>query len=527
LDQFRYDYLPRFEKYFGERGFNLFLKQGGNFVNAHYLHSQTLTAPGHAVIMSGTYPCMNGIIANKWYDPVKGEDVYCVGDPDSPLIGGFRSSGRSPQNFIGTTVGDQLRESNNGRSKVISISRKDRSAILMGGKMATAYWLVDSAYTTSTYYMEKLPDWVMAFNRSNRINVFRGRLWKRVLSEDEYTLVQGTDDLFTEQIGAGLARVFPHQIGRNSPKMSRSDFYGAFRKSPFESELLVEMAKQAVINENLGQQDVPDILCLSFAATDAVGHSYGPHSHEIMDLIIRTDRLLEDFFNFLDQKIGLENCAIVLTSDHGVMPMPEVLAAHTPNFKIIRVDDDDIEAMAEQAMIKEYGVLAADQATNGKENRKKKRPKYVKLAGARNIYFNLPLLQERNISVSESEAIVKTALERFPEMYAVYTRTELMKGQVSGRLGQKVLENFHHGRSGHVFFQMNPYVSFKKKDGTTHGSPWGYDSHVPMLWYLPKMKPGTYYQAVSIADIAPTLAVLLEVEFPASAQGKVLSEMFR
>jgi hypothetical protein len=183
--------------------------------------------------------------------------------------------------------------------------------------------------------------------------------------------------------------------------------------------------------------------------------------------------------------------------------------------------------MAEQAMIKEYGVPATNQTTNGKENRKTRPPKYVKLAGARNIYFNLPLLQERDIPMPEAEAIVKTALERFPQMYAVYTRTELMKGQVRGRLGHKALESFHPNRSGHLFFQMNPYVSFKKKDGTTHGSPWGYDSHVPILWYHPKIKPGTYYQAVSVADIAPTLAVLLEIEFPAGVQGRVLSEIFR
>lgn len=519
IDQFRYDYLTRFQEYFGERGFNLFLKEGANFVNAHYRHSRTSTSPGHAVIMSGTYGNINGIIANKWYDLKEKKEVYSVSDDEFSILGAEKKDGRSPENFIGSTIGDALCLSNNGRSKVVSISRKDRTAILMGGKLATAYWIEDSIYTTSTYYMDSLPDWVQKFNQLNKINNCRGLVWERLLAREEYDKTQGPDDVVGEKEFYG--RTFPHKLsgqgyGVNSDGKAMSEevyFYKAFERSPFESEILVEFAKQAVISERLGQRDGTDILCLGFAANDAVGHVHGPNSHEVMDITVRTDRLLEDFFNFLDNTIGLENCLLTLTADHGVQPLPEVLAGINPNFPIHRIDPLVITEIAEKAMVEAFGRV-----------RRKQDRYFVQVANQ--IYFDTEILEKKKIKVSKAEKIVKAALESLDEIYAVYTRSQLLAGEVRGEIGQKALLSFNSQRSGHIFVQLKPFV-YAREEGTGHGSPWSYDSHVPMLWYGTSVKPGSYYEAVDIADIAPTLSVLLQVEFPVAKQGRILHEMFR
>jgi len=514
VDQFRYDYLTRFGDQFGARGFNLFFNHGASFVNAQFDHSGTTTGPGHAVILSGSHPAVNGIIANDWFDVQRNQTVYCVEDEGVQILGVQGEEGRSPKNFIGMTVGDVLKLSNAGQAKVIAVSLKDRAAILLGGKLAdAAYWLVDSSFVSSTYYFDKLPKWVQKFNAARKVNSNFGKVWDRLLPASAYAR-QGADDAPGEEADDGMGTTFPHRINGGQKKITE-EFFEAFRKSPFSSEVLADFAKEAVVAEKLGQRGVTDLLCISFSANDVVGHDFGPGSHEVMDLTIRTDRILENFFNFIDQKVGLANCTMVLTSDHGVADLPERIKKQNSKIAAVyRVSDDSLMAFAEKVLQQKWSA-----PQNGQP--------WILAEEGSNLYLNQSLFAEKGIERTIAEQILKNALGHLPYIHRVYTRTELERGQVQDEIGRKALNSFSPTRSGDIFYQLRPYSIEKEPTGTTHGSPWAYDTHVPMLWYGAAIQPGKYYGAVSIVDIAPTLAVILGVDFPGGLQGRVLENLLK
>jgi predicted AlkP superfamily pyrophosphatase or phosphodiesterase len=513
IDQFRYDYLTRFGDYFGPGGFNLFLKQGANFVAAHQAHAITTTAPGHSVITSGTHPSLNGIISNNWFDVQTGKKVYCVEDTSVKILGAEKE-GRSPKNFFAMTLGDVLQLSNAGQTKVISISHKDRSAILMGGQLADgAYWLVDSAFVSSTYYFDQLPQWVKKYNASGKVNSYFGKTWERLLPANEYTR-QGPDDAPGEEAEDGMDTTFPHVID-GGQKMMNEWYFDALRKSPFGNELLADFAKTALTAENLGQQNVTDILCISFSANDGAGHAYGPHSHEVMDMTIRTDRILEDLLKFIDQKVGLANCTTVLTGDHGVADMPETIRWHNPHADVYRVDTDEIIAAGEQALNQSFGTLD-DGLT------------WIMASEGTSLYLNPKVLSKKGVASEAAEKILRNVIQQDPRVQVVYTWSQLASGQVSDEMGRRALRSFFPTRSGSIYFQLKPYnLDENEPVGTGHGSTWSYDSHVPLLWYGVGVRPGVYYETVAIVDIAPTLAAILQIEFPASVQGRILGEALK
>ena len=363
IDQFRYDYLERFRNHFSEGGFNLLLASGANFINGHYRHSQTNTGSGHAVIMSGCHGRYNGIVSNDWLDRETHERVYCVQDPGSILLGweeentmtpGQPKEGRSPRQFIGTTVGDEFKLARSHRPRVISISFRDRTAVLLGGKFAdAAYWWWRGRFVTSDYYLYEVPDWVAEFNRSNHTESYFGRVWDRLLPAEEY-IIQGSDDFLGEFSGLGLGRTFPKRIDGGADVVG-VDFYAAFASSPFSNEVLFSFAREALIREGLGLQEGTDILCLSLSANDIIGHHYGPGSHEVMDTVLRTDKLLSRFFAFL-MEIGLwEHSTIVLTSDHGVAPIPERVMVARDRFRSERIEPIDIAARLNSELVQRYG----------------------------------------------------------------------------------------------------------------------------------------------------------------------------
>lgn len=513
IDQFRYDYVTRFGDHFGPAGFNLFLKQGATFVAAHQAHAITTTAPGHSVITSGAHPGVNGIISNNWFDVQTGKKVYCVEDTSVKILGAEKP-GRSPKNFFTMTLGDVLQLRNAGQSKMISVSHKDRSAILMGGKLADgAYWLIDSLFVSSTYYFDQLPEWVKKYNASGKANSYFGKIWERLLPASEYAR-QGVDDAPGEETDDGMDTTFPHVINGGKTVMNDA-YFDAFRKSPFGNELLADFAKAALTAENLGQRNVTDMLCVGFSSNDAVGHAYGPNSHEVMDMTIRTDRTLEALFKFIDQKVGLANCTLVLTADHGVADMPETVRLHNPHADVHRVDTDDIIAAGEKALNQTFGVLDDGLI-------------WIMANEGTSIYLNPKVLAKKGVAAEVAERILRNVIQKDPRVQAVYTSTQLASGQVGDEMGRRALRSFFPTRSGSVYFQLKPYhLDENDPVGTGHGSTWSYDSHVPMLWYGVGIRPGVYYQTVAIVDIAPTLAALLQIEFPGSVQGRILGEVLK
>lgn len=506
IDQFRADYLQRFRPYFRSGGFNRFLRQGANFTQAAYQHATTLTCPGHAVILTGAYPAHSGIVANQWYDRNRGHQEYCAEDSTATLIGAT-GPGRSPRNLIGSTVGDELRRSNGGRSRVLTIAGKDRAAIMLGGHQANgAYWMEDSLVVTSTYYMKGLPDWVRQFNAPARVRAYAGRNWDRLLPTSDY-MIQGADFVAAEQNVAGMGRVFPHQL----PPDPSPRFFDAFTSSPFQNELLVQFAEAAVTNEHLGEDDDPDLLAISFSANDLIGHAFGPNSHEVMDVTVRTDRLLQELFTFLDQRVGRDHMVMVLTADHGVAPLPELVT--DPRIGARRLNPSVIANASEKALRRRFGPPPA--------------PGWLLQIAPPWIYLNGKALEQRGFTLEDAEQTTQKATQRVAGVERAFTAAELSQQQERGVTSAAAL-SFNPQRSGDVYYELKPYViSAEQPVGTTHGSPWSYDTRVPLLWFGSSVKRGAQRGPASIADLAPTLCFLLGIQAPAGGQGRVLRELLR
>jgi predicted AlkP superfamily pyrophosphatase or phosphodiesterase len=506
IDQFRPDYLQRFRPYFGTGGFNLFLRRGATFTEAEYKHAVTLTCPGHAVVLTGTYANVNGIISNQWYDSQSRLQEYCAADRSVTLVGSSQP-GRSPRNLIGSTIGDELKRASGGRSRVIAMAGKDRSAIMLGGHLAdAAYWMEDSLFVTSTHYMKELPAWVQQFNASGRVSSYAGKSWDELLPKAAYAGV-GPDYVSAEQNVAGMGRTFPHHLAPDSSPR----FLDGFRSSPFQNEVLLDLARAAVTNEKLGEDDDPDLLALSLSANDLIGHAFGPNSHEVMDVTVRTDRLLQEFFAFLANRIDLRHVLIVLTADHGVAPLPEV--ARELHRGAARLDPARIAAAAEAALRARYGAPPASA--------------WLAHLAPPWLYLNNEALRQKGIAVEEAERTARDGVKGVQGVHHVLTATELREQQKTGMASSAVF-SFYPGRSGNIYYELKPFIVLgREQTGTTHGSPWSYDTRVPLLWFGTSIKRGTYRQATSIADIAPTLSILLGIEKPPGARGRVLQEMLR
>lgn len=520
LDQFRNDYLDRFRPYFGPDGFNLFLQHGAVFADCHYRHSNTKTGPGHAVMLTGVHADLHGIIGNEWIDRDTFELVSCVGDPSVQVVGLPPSSGprlrgvddpylpRSPRNLLVTTVGDELKLGRGGRPKVIGISDKHRAAILMSGKQAdAAYFREQGRMITSTYYMAEEPAWVQQWNAAGNIDAYFGHVWDRVLPAAAYAM-QGPDDMAGEDGTSGhLGTTLPKTVDGGERKPG-SAYYAAFENTPFANETLESFAEAAIINENLGgREGITDLLCVSFSAIDHAGHLYGPDSHEVMDLVVRTDRILAQFFRFLNRRVGLQQCLLVLTADHGVAPMPERIHAISPQIPAGRIDSARLLTACEEALDLAFGPLAD-------------KSRWLVRDDCSLLIFP-SALKEKGLAPAAVQAVVRGALLKLDFVQAAYTRDQLERGEVNDDLGRSALLSFNRARSGDIFYQPKPYF-FGRATGSTHGTPYNYDTHVPLLWYGVGVKAGVRTERVGVDDLAPTLAHLLGLPAPPLSQGHVL-----
>lgn len=521
VDQLRADYLVRFRPYFGEGGFKRLLEGGADFRDAHYRHAITHTAPGHALVLSGVHANVHGIIGNDWLDRDTWETVNSMEDRESPLVGidpaemgpvaaaRPEKTGRSLKNFWATTVTDQVKLRYGDRAKVFAASNKDRSAMLLGGKLAdAAYWDENGKIVTSRAYRDTLPPWIEAFNAEKRVHATFGKVWDRVREPALYDAVQGPDDAPGEEAGLGLGRTFPKKITGGKEAVSAA-FFTAFDNSPFSAEFLSEFVQRALVEEKLGHHAATDVLCVSFSQVDTIGHSYGPDSHEVMDSMLRLDRVLADLFARIDREVGLKNCVMVLTADHGSEPLPERVQALRPTIPAGRVKSADLDALAKKALDAAFGPL------EGKE---------VWFTRDTFAYFLRPAaLTAKKISAEEAAKVMKTALLTFPAIASVFTREELLAGEPEGdTLLAMERRSYNATRGRDLLFVLKPYFMTKTGTGTTHGMPYDYDTHVPILFWGVGVPRGVHQERVSVEDIAPTLAALLGVPCPPQAMGRRL-----
>ncbi len=521
IDQFRYDYLQRFRPYFTKGGFDRFLSEGASYENCRYLHSVTKTGPGHASILSGVHANVHGITGNDWLDRSDWHQINCVEDPDSPLVGAALRTkhapggallelrtGRSPRNFLAYTVGDQIKAKFGESSHVISISNKDRAAILLGGKHANAaYWNENASFVTSQYYMKALPSWAVAFNTKNRIDAYFGKTWDHLLPAEEYIKTQGPDDAPGESNLFGLGKVFPRQLTGGKTYFN-PDYYNAFDISPFSTNVMESFIEEAIRSEHLGHHATLDMLCIGFSQIDFVGHAYGPDSHEMMDSVLRLDRSIAQLFAQIDKDVGLKNCIFVLTADHGASPMPERVTDPVAKVTAGRLDNVMIDRTVKVALVKAFGEPPINDFWCKRDN------------------FGYTLhpsaLKAKGVAQAAAEEVVKQALLTVPQIYTAYTSAELSQNPVGNSILAKSQRSFYMGRSSDVVFVIKPYVIDKTPFGTNHGTPWEYDVHVPMLWYGAGIKAGVHSEPVAVEDIVPTLDALLGLTRPDKAEGRQL-----
>lgn len=509
LDQFRADYLAKFDAHFGDKGFKRLLAEGVSFTG-HYGQYATYTGPGHAQLLSGSYPYVNGISTNKFYNPASGRSEAMVFDAESKVLGLKETDADmdvSPRNFYGSTVGDELIMATGGKAKVVSLATKGRGAILLGGRLGKTYWMNDDngEMTTSTYYAPELPAWVRSWNQKKLADSWFGKTWDRALPIEAYG-VAAPDDTPSEGGGKGLGKTFPHKL-TGKLKAPGADYYDALCMTPYANDWEIDFAKAAVDNEMLGQRGVTDILAVSLSATDLAGHDFGPLSQEVMDLVVRSDKQIGELLDWVYGKLGHDNVLVVLSADHGGVPMPEQLAAM--GFSAGRIKKKTIKEAVEKALHDKFGG-----------------DKWLLALEDPHVFLDRKKIAEKKLDPELVERVAGAAAAAIPGVGGFFTREELMRGHVPDTdLGRSMLRTYFVPRGGDLVLWMLPFHfwgKYAEKDtGTTHGTFYRYDTDVPVLISGPGIKPGRLGMH-EMVDLAPTLSHLLGVSVPAGAEGHAM-----
>src|SRR3984885_8079218 len=481
VDQFRYDYMTRFDGSYQD-GLRKLHDSGAFFTDAHQAHYPTVTAVGHSAFLTGSIPAINGIVGNEWFDRETGKMVTSVSDETTKLVGGNGGTGSSPRRLVGSTLGDEIKIAGPADSPGIGISLKDRAAILPAGHTANAaYWFEQESgqFVSSTYYMTDLPAWVRAFNKGDAANRYGAAKWMPI------------DD----GPGAQPFRILPAKLGKQ--------YYEEMIRSPYGNETLEAFAEQALKEEHLGRHSGTDVLTVSFSSNDLLGHQVGPDAPEVRDMCIQTDRVLGRLLRAVDIAAGAGNYVVVFTSDHGVAPKPEELTKR--GIPAGRFSRAEVYQAIEGALTEKYGP-----------------GKWILGNAELSPYLDHNLLREKHAALAEAQEIAAEAVRKLPYIFRVYTGVQLEHENLAGDpIGTLMQRGYYRGRAADLFIIQKPYW-LASKDGTSHGTPFSYDTHVPLIFLGRGIRPGRYDENVRTADIAPTLAALLGVNTPSGSVGRVL-----
>ena len=503
--------VQRYHTQFGQGGFRRLLDQGAWFGNAHQAHGITLTAVGHSAVLSGAYPYQHGIIGNHWIDPETGKASYCTEDRAHRYIGNEETEpddGTSPKRLRVSTLGDELRYATGNQAKVVTVSGKDRGAILLAGKTGTAYMYMDKTgnFASSTWYMQQHPAWATTYLANKPQDRYLGKAWTPLLAPAAYA-GDASEDIVPLREGVRARFPFPYSDA-GKPDAA---YYNGLKTSPALDELTLDFARAAVDGENLGRNraGVTDILGVSLSAHDYVNHTYGPESKMAHDHLQQLDRMLARFFDYLDTRIGMDNVLVVLTADHGFANVPEYLQAQ--KIDAGRFNFKDLAGRLEQHLATTLGV-----------------PKLVRTSLVPHIYLDYAAASKAGIKRGDLEDAATRFIMEQPGVAEVFTRTQMESGAPATRMGMLMRRAWNRQLSGDLVVAAKPHWIMSSDKGTTHGSPYTYDSNVPLMLMGPRwIKPGAYPQYAEVVDIAPTLAHLLRVRPPAAAEGRVLNETLR
>lgn len=500
IDQFSGNQLTRFKQHIDNGGFNILLKHGIWYDNAHQDHATTETAVGHTTLATGTPPAIHGIIANQWWSPMKKKLIYALDD---------EQFGASPRNILTPGFADSLSMATLGKAKRFAVSAKDRGAIPLAGKMGKAFWynLSNGQYHSSGYYYKHSPKWAKLWNNLQLSDQFKGKVWTMKLSCGDYDFC---DDHRFHLVSNDKAygQAFPHPYGETL----NDAFYGHIYDSPESDALTLSFASALLKGEKLGKHKTPDYLSVSLSATDAIGHRFGPYSLESEDNFIRLNENLGKFLATVDKQVGLNNTLIVLSADHGAGPSPSYLRNLHLNAK--EIDDSDLEQTpAVKKLLKQIGGLELSELVT---------INYPEL------YFNEVVLKSHHLNREALAHQLALALSQTDGLLVAASKFDVLHNHFSSPGVDSLLKQQTNAkRSGDIYLVTMPHIYFgnKQYNHAHHGTPWIYDTHVPVIFSHPSFKPKRIHRRVRTIDVAPTLASLVHIDPPAESTGEVLTEV--
>lgn len=526
VDQLRGDMPAAYIDRMGKGGFKYLLNEGVVYKDAHHNHANTETIVGHSTLATGALPSVHGMIGNVWFDDKLQRLVYNVEDAKYPLLSAdagvnqkteidptqrtAKSSGRSPSNIQVSTFSDELMIASNGKAKVFGVSVKDRGAISMAGHMGKAFWFSKKSgeFVTSEYYYDKYPEWVSNWNEAKPTKKYNQASWQLSQEQQGYVFAK-QDDQAWETKFPGFGRIFPHQYG----DMKNGYFNTFLTLSPAGDELTLDFAKAVVNNEQLGQDNITDYLSVSFSSTDYVSHIFGPSSLEAEDNMLRLDRTLANLLKFIDEKVGLDNTLIVLSADHGAAEVPAYLSSLGMKTNVVAPKEWD-KAPSMKALKAQFGFDTA----------------LIKSYFHPYIYLDRDLIARRKLSLEQVQKAVAAEVSKFDGVALAVTSTDIESGKTpQNYLHTLVVNNHSKNRSGDIYIVLEAHRFVADMEGlsvaSTHGSPWGYDTFVPLVFAGFNIDDDIIYQRVSTTDIAVTLSSILGIKAPSGAQGLILEDV--
>ena len=504
VDQMRYDYLTRFYNKYGNGGFKRLINEGFNCKNNHYNYVPTFTGPGHASIFTGTSPKNHGIIANYWYDKFSKETVYCAEDSSVSAVGSDTDRDRmSPHRMKTTTFADENRLFTQMRGKTIGISIKDRGAILPAGHSANAaYWFRgadEGNFITSSYYMNSLPSWVNEFNATNTAESYL-REWNTLYDIDTYTESGSDLNVFEGGFKGQENATFPYDLAVLKDSNKGFDIIKA---TPFGNSIVADFAIKAIEAEELGKDNITDVLTVSFSSTDYVGHNFGVNSKEVEDTYIRLDKDLERLFKALDAQVGVGEYTLFLTADHGAVEVPAYL--QSAKIPAGYFNKDEFKKQLNAFLTKEFQASDLIESISNDQ-----------------IFLNRTSLKQWDLDLKDVQYAIVNEVINYKHIDKVYSSRTMQNATFSGGIEALLQNGYHQKRSGDIILVKDPAVISYSKTGSTHGSGSTFDTHVPLLFYGNGIKKGSTLTKTEIIDIAPTISALLGISYPNGATGNVL-----
>ena len=504
VDQMRNDYIDRFWNKYGDDGFKRLVNNGYRFKNAHFNYVPTYTGPGHASVYTGTTPAIHGIVGNNWYDKTLDTSVYCAEDTTVESVGTLDNAGMmSPHRMTVTTIADENRLATQMRGKTIGIALKDRGAILPAGHTANAaFWFHgkdEGRWISSNFYMDNLPQWVVDFNNSGTAESYF-KTWNTLYPIETYVESGSDMNKFEGGYKGKESATFPYDLQK---LRADNNNFELLKAVAFGNDLTTDFAIAAIEGEKLGQRDVTDFMTLSYSSTDYVGHNFGVNSKEIQDTYLRLDKNIAELLEYLDKTVGKDEYIVFLTADHAAVDVP----AYLDSLKIPAgyFDSRSFRNNIDSLVQKEYG-----------------NKNLIKNISNNQLFFNHQLLDEMNINIDDFQKKLATYIMEQDNIYRVYTREQILNGAYTKGMDALIKNGFNHKRSGDLIYVLDPAFISYSRTGSTHGSSYMYDTHVPILFYGKGVKSGSSSRRSEIVDIAPTIAVMLAISFPSGATGEPL-----